>query len=76
MTFKHGHLTNIKHGHCVNGQTSSEYHSWDAMIQRCENPNTTHYHYYGGRGITVSAEFHDFQVWYDHIGPRPGPDYT
>lgn len=29
------------------------YSRWDGMIQRCTNPNHTHYSYYGGRGIKV-----------------------
>ena len=53
-----------------------EYGSWDSMIQRCENPNCSAFKNYGGRGIIVSEEFHDFQIWYEHIGPRPGPGYS
>lgn len=53
-----------------------EYRAWKDMIQRCENPNTRAYKNYGGRGITVSEEFHDFEVWYEHIGLRPGPEHT
>lgn len=29
------------------------------MLQRCENPNCSCYHDYGGRGITVCVEWHD-----------------
>lgn len=30
------------------------------MLQRCENPNNTAYRNYGGRGITVCNEWHDY----------------
>src|SRR3954452_5353896 len=42
-----------KHGHAGRGKKSRAYHSWDAMIQRCTNPNTKAFKWYGGRGITV-----------------------
>lgn len=41
----------------VHGDTSPErarlYRSWVGMKQRCQNPNTHNYKYYGGRGIKV-----------------------
>ena len=52
------------------------YKAWKNMIQRCENPNNSRYKDWGGRGISVSEEFHDFQTWYDHIGPKPGTEYS
>ena len=63
---------NKKHG--MTG--TSIYKIWHDMTQRCENRNSQAYKNYGGRGITVSEEFHDFQIWHDHIGPRPDPGYT
>ena len=61
----------------VHGMTDTRIHYiWRGMIQRCENPNHRQYKYWGGRGISVSEEFHDFQTWYEHIGPRPGPEYS
>lgn len=41
------------------------------MLQRCENPNATGYEYYGGRGITVCAEWHDFEAFLSDMGLRP-----
>ena len=36
------------------------YNIWKCMIQRCENEHRTSYPRYGGRGISVCAEWHDF----------------
>lgn len=50
------------------------YGTWFQMIDRCENPNTNHYDRYGGRGISVCDEWHDFWKfvsWSDSVGGRP-----
>lgn len=50
------------------------YGIWNQMILRCYNPNSTHYDRYGGRGITVCDEWHEFWnfvKWSDSIGGRP-----
>lgn len=42
------------------------YKSWHTMIYRCENPKSTHYKVYGGRGISVCKEWHnpeEFMKW-------------
>jgi hypothetical protein len=42
------------------------YVIWKAMRQRCNNPKNDGYHRYGGRGITVCAEwliFENFYAW-------------
>lgn len=36
---------------------SKIYYIWAGMKQRCENPKAPHYERYGGRGITVDAEW-------------------
>lgn len=43
----------FKHGHAKNNKMSSEYVSWQRMIQRCQNLGYGNYQNYGGRGITV-----------------------
>lgn len=47
------------------------YHAWQAMIQRCENPNDAAYRNYGGRGIVVCEEWHDFGRFIADMGNRP-----
>lgn len=47
------------------------YRSWDAMKQRCLNPNNIAYRYYGERGITICEEWLIFQNFYRDMGERP-----
>ena len=50
------------------------YGTWRQMINRCENPSTNHYDRYGGRGIKVCEEWHDFWnfvSWSESVGGRP-----
>ena len=50
-----------KHGLCH----SRIYGIWNGIIQRCENPNRKAYSRYGGRGISVCKDWHDFQAFRD-----------
>lgn len=50
-----------KHG--MNG--TRIYQCWGDMKRRCYNQNAESYKHYGGRGIEVCAEWHDFQTFYD-----------
>jgi len=63
----------IKHGHNKRSGKSPEYKAWDAMIQRCTNPNCKAYHYYGGRGITVCNNWKDFVKFFSDMGKQPFP---
>lgn len=45
-----------KHGHAHNRL----YAVWASMLQRCENKRQPAYKNYGGRGISVCQEWHDF----------------
>ena len=48
------------------------YRAWAGMIQRCTNKNLRCYKHYGGRGITVCAEWKaDFQSFYAHVSALP-----
>ena len=60
-------MSNIKHG-CSG---TSEYGSWEAMIQRCRNPNDKRYKDYGGRGISICARWLDFRNFLADMGKRP-----
>lgn len=50
-----------KHGLCY----SRIYGIWNGIINRCENPNRKAYSRYGGRGIKVCEEWHDFINFYN-----------
>lgn len=64
-----------KHGYTKTHR--AEYKIWGGIKQRCLNPNSTFYHRYGGRGITICAEWRDdFAAFLEHVGPRPSPDMS
>jgi hypothetical protein len=61
---------------CSN-DASPEYYAWKAMNRRCRNPQSPDYFRYGARGISVCAEWvDDFRPFFEHIGPRPGGEYS
>jgi hypothetical protein len=45
--------------------------TWQGMVQRCTNPKSRHWKYYGGRGITVAPEWQDFAVFLRDMGEKP-----
>lgn len=47
--------------------SSRAYRCWQKMLARCENKRDKRYADYGGRGITVCQEWHDFVVYFQHI---------
>lgn len=61
-------MSNYKHGACG----TREYKSWDAMKQRCLNPNDKDFKDYGGRGIVICERWlESFQNFLDDMGERP-----
>lgn len=49
-----------------------EYRSWAAAKTRCYNPRQSHWPHYGGRGITMCAEWSaDFRAFLRDMGPCP-----
>lgn len=59
------------------GTSDRLYVVWAQMKQRCENQNSRGWRYYGGRGITVCDEWHDyvaFREWAVSNGYRPRAD--
>lgn len=58
------------------GKRGGVYSVWLNIIQRCENPNNTQYHDYGGRGITMCRRWReDYGSFVDDMGPRPTPKH-
>lgn len=50
---------------CDAHETARIRRVWQSMLRRCENTRDSFYHRYGGRGIRVCEEWHDFRVFYD-----------
>lgn len=60
-----------------NSSSVAEYKTWVGMKQRCFNPNSNSYKYYGGRGITVCFRWKkDFYFFYEALGPKPDKTYS
>lgn len=52
--------------HTTHGESKTRlYRIWAMMLQRCENPNSTKYELYGGRGIRVCEEWHSYIAFRD-----------
>lgn len=59
-----------KHG----AYSTPTYKTWNAMMQRCHNPDNTSFPRYGGRGIAVDPAWHGpegFHRFLAYVGPRP-----
>ena len=59
----------FKHGRAHKKDPS--YECWSDMRQRCNNNKSAGYRYYGGRGITICAEWDDFDVFLKDMGEKP-----
>ena len=59
-----------EHGH-ARGAGSPTYTSWEAMCQRCRDPNASNYAYYGGRGVSVCERWLSFAAFLADMGERP-----
>lgn len=60
-----------KHGHAKKVDKSATYHSWQSMLNRCNNHKHSDYNNYGGRGIIVCKEWYDFKNFLADMGERP-----
>jgi hypothetical protein len=69
-----------KHGEVqqVNGKrvASTEYRAWQSMKNRCLNPNSPDYAYYGGRDIKLSNRWLEFESFLSDMGRKPSASYT
>lgn len=55
---------------------NSTYHSWQALKQRCTNPNAPGYAYYGGRGISFDPRWKKFEAFLADMGKKPSLDHS
>lgn len=58
---------NSKH----NMSDTPTYNSWRSMKERCDNPNNSHYIWYGVRGIGYPEEWKEFLNFFEDMGERP-----
>jgi hypothetical protein len=50
---------------------TAEYRIWQAMKNRCLNPATQDYSYYGGRGVTIDPRWMRYENFLADMGRRP-----
>lgn len=61
------YTSNFRHGNCDH----ELYKIWASMRDRCNNPNSSSYAEYGGRGINVCERWDDFSLFLEDMGSRP-----
>jgi hypothetical protein len=69
-------LRSTSHGHKSGGAESPEYKSWRSMLDRCEKPSHKSFSGYGGRGVSVCSEWHEFAAFLRDMGLRPAAGYS
>ena len=66
-------VTNFKHGLIH----TSEYKAWIAMKDRCLNPNSSNFHGWGAKGVSVHTAWReDFTVFLKDVGPKPSAKHS
>lgn len=63
---------NIKHG----GHGTLTYARWKSMMQRCHDPKSRNYRYYGGAGVKVCDAWFDFAAFRSDMGECPDKAMT
>ena len=67
----------LAHGHTRQGRRSAEYAAWRGIKTRCFNRNEPSWANYGGRGITMCAEWvNSFETFVRDVGARPSARYS
>ena len=52
------------------------YYAWVNMRQRCNNKKHPEYFRYGGRGISIAAEWNSFNCFLEDMGEKPTSDLS
>jgi len=62
----------IIHAGSQRGMLKGWFTAYHSMRARCLNPKSTHYHNYGGRGITICDRWlHSSSAFFEDMGDRP-----
>ena len=59
------------HGYTKGEKPAKIYYIWAAMIQRCTNPNSKDWKWYGAHGITVCEHWKKFEHFLADMGEAP-----
>jgi len=59
------------HGHASREGKTPTYRSWQHMVERCTNPNSDNFRFYGGTGIRVCKRWLKFENFLKDMGTRP-----
>lgn len=62
---------NYRHGHAIKGNRSRTLRIWSGMMHRCYSKDDSSYMNYGGRGIGVADDWHDFKKFLADMGKPP-----
>lgn len=66
-----------KHRQAVDNRRTSEYMCWSNIKQRCTNPKSTSWKYYGKRGIKMCNRWYiSFKHFYEDMGEKPEKNYN
>jgi hypothetical protein len=61
----------------THGQSRTRlYKLWQKMKQRCENPSSISYRFYGAKGIAVCERWKEFENFRADVGEGPGKGFT
>ena len=62
--------SNLKRSHSLSHRTRT-YDTWVLMRQRCNNPKSSGYKYYGGSGVAVCERWDSYKNFLSDMGERP-----
>lgn len=61
----------------INRVSTLERSTWYSMLERCYNPKSSSYKYYGAKGVRVCRQWkNSFQQFLADVGPRPTIKHT
>jgi|GEM_PF-1200935 len=69
-------IDSLKARRIHSGIGTKTYRIWQAMLNRCRNKRAPHYNNYGGRGVSVCAEWFEFTSFISDMGECPSGDYS